>query len=98
MKAKKKPFKSKSVEPQTPRIEVDAKNRGEFEQLEEKIVDQIENIQKKVTIMDLIKARLEKLVAMQADLNQDSSSDGEITDSQEGSRQNVISSYHKKSI
>ena len=36
--------------------------------------------------MDLIKARLEKLVAMQADLNQDSSSDGEITDSTEGSR------------
>ena len=48
--------------------------------------------------MDLIKSRLEKLVAMQADLNQDSSSDGEVIDSSEGPRHDVISSYLKKSI
>ena len=97
MKAKRL-LKKKSADHQNTRHEVNAKDRGEFEELEDRIVDQIENIQKKVTIMDLIKARLEKLVEMQKDLDQDSSSDGDINDSEEGPRHNVITSYHKKSI
>ena len=40
------------------RHEVKAKDRGEFEELEDRIVNQIENIQKKVTIMDVHKTRL----------------------------------------
>ena len=41
---------------------VEAKNRGEFEKLEERIVNQIENIQRKVTILDVMKTRLTNLV------------------------------------
>ena len=41
---------------------VDAKDRREFEELEDRIVNQIENIQRKVTIMDVMKTRLAKLV------------------------------------
>ena len=53
----------KSVE--SIRYVVEAKNRGEFEKLEERIVKQIQNIQRKVTILDVMKTRLTNLVQKQ---------------------------------